>query len=489
MPSILQQASIRHVGLLAISVLLGSLFTVFFYDTLPGLSFPIFVLCTLGGFLFLAFLFEKKLPTVTLALMAPMVFCSAMVFVRANPFLLVLNVGTTIFLFFLVLRMMKVPLRAFTIAEYFWTISMLPFYCIGSGGRVLPRMLSFSGMREHRSTTHIIRGILLTIPILFVFLVLLASADLVFQQYVLSLFDWDVNPMLLTRAMLVAVVSFLSLGAFSLTFMGEQKSAASGLPSKEFGIIEATVLLGAINVLFFLFLLVQVRYLFAGESAIQQFDFTYAEYARQGFFQLLAVSVLSFLLTLSVERWIARKEGSHYKRFTVFSTLLIAQALILLGSAYMRLSLYEQAYGFTMMRLLSHTFMLWLAVLFLWLLYHVYRRIREGDFLLGVLLSGLLTLSVLNALNPEAYIVGMNLELAAVNGKLDTEYFWSLSEDAVPRMAGALQLPDPVIRDEIRKLLVSWETRIVSSDTDWRSLTLSRMRAKTFLENLDLGSR
>ncbi len=79
------------------------------------------------------------------------------------------------------------------------------------------------------------------------------------------------------------------------------------------GQIESSIILGSINFLFSIFILVQLTYLFGGESNISRQGFTYAQYARRGFFELIVVVVVSLLILLTTEKYVIKKESEHIK--------------------------------------------------------------------------------------------------------------------------------------------------------------------------------
>jgi hypothetical protein len=84
------------------------------------------------------------------------------------------------------------------------------------------------------------------------------------------------------------------------------------IPNKySLGNVEASVVLGLVNILFFLFILIQFTYFFGGESNISSQGFTYAQYARQGFFELITVGILCLFLLLAIEKFIVRKNRVH----------------------------------------------------------------------------------------------------------------------------------------------------------------------------------
>jgi len=94
-------------------------------------------------------------------------------------------------------------------------------------------------------------------------------------------------------------------------------------------------------------------------------DFTYAEYARRGFFELIAVTLINFSILLSCIGF-ARKGSKLIDRAVrILYSLLVACTLVMLFSAHFRMSLYEEAYGYTYLRMLTHAFMVFLFVLFL----------------------------------------------------------------------------------------------------------------------------
>ncbi|HUM71224.1 MAG TPA: DUF4173 domain-containing protein, partial [Chloroflexota bacterium] len=66
------------------------------------------------------------------------------------------------------------------------------------------------------------------------------------------------------------------------------------------GYIETITLLVAVNLLFLVFVVIQFTYLFGGVAYLQVDNFSYAEYARRGFFELLLVVILSASLILGL---------------------------------------------------------------------------------------------------------------------------------------------------------------------------------------------
>ena len=103
--------------------------------------------------------------------------------------------------------------------------------------------------------------------------------------------------------------------------------------------------------------MLQLTTLFGGdEHVLRTAGLTYAEYAREGFAQLMVVAAL----TLGVIA-LARRDD---RALRLLLGLLCALTLVVLASALKRLGLYEEAFGFTRLRLLAHGGILWLGGLF-----------------------------------------------------------------------------------------------------------------------------
>ena len=102
-------------------------------------------------------------------------------------------------------------------------------------------------------------------------------------------------------------------------------------------------ILVSLNLIYLIFSIIQFKYLFinAGKTA----DFDYAQYARTGFFQLMMVSLINFGI-LKIGK-VEQKE----KLNTMLKITMIVFTLVIIISAIFRMYLYEQAYGYTYLRL------------------------------------------------------------------------------------------------------------------------------------------
>ncbi|MGE4413373.1 MAG: DUF4153 domain-containing protein [Candidatus Caldatribacteriota bacterium] len=470
-----------------ISFVLGLLFDYFFYDKIPGLSFPLYVILVIAGLFILANFLKKQINKEVYLLLVLLIFFSTMVFVRSSGLLTFLNVITSLFLLLVITEIsFGEKVKNFSIEDYL-KILFLPFKFIHPFFQTLSNLFSLREEKEEQKVfSKIVKGVLMAIPVLFVFILLFSSADLIFQKYISDLISIDNELEIIFRFILILIVTIVFIGAYTYSFREKEGQITAPQKSKNHtvGDIEISIILGSVNALFFIFILVQLTYLFGGESNISTQGFTYAEYARRGFFELIAVAVISLFLLFTTEKYVIKKETEHALGFKILSTALIIQVVLIIASAFIRLSLYEEAYGFTTLRLYSHAFIILLAIIFCLLLYKIYKDKRENTFAFRVFLSLALFLAVMNFLNPEAFIARRNIERFASTGKLDIYYLSRLSDDAIPDIIKVLNISDEDLRKTLARELY-W--RVKNSDSrnfsPWQSLNISRLRANKILHS------
>ncbi len=466
------------------SLFLGLVFNWFFYNTLLGISVFIYTALILGGTLFLAWKFRQPLNKTVYWLAPIALFFSLMVYVRANSFLTFINVVLIIYLLLLIARLAGHPtakLRYFEVPQYLSLAGSMPMRIITEFFRQAKNVVSNRSVIQSKSAyVPIVRGLLLSLPVLFVFLLLFSSADAVFRQYTSSLFAFDVNPETVFRLGLVGFVASLFSGAYALIFMPTSLPSTHDAKSKstfELGATEALIMLGSVSLLFFAFVAVQLTYLFGGAEQISTTGYTYAEYARKGFFELIAVAAIALLLIWAIKRVTNFSVQVRAKQFKWLSAILVVEVMLIMASAHMRLSLYEDAYGFTMLRLVSHVFILWLAVAFVLLLVNIIREMNENQFAYHLFASAICFFAIFNLINPDAFIARQNIDRFNDTGKLDFYYLRTLSDDAVPEVATLLDHPDETIQKSAASVLHQQKYAANDKPTPWQSANIGRYRS------------
>jgi hypothetical protein len=204
---------------------------------------------------------------------------------------------------------------------------------------------------------------------------------------------------------------------------------------------------------------------------------TYAEYARSGFFQLVAVAAITFVVLAGL-RAVAVDGTATSRSFVVLAEIAVVLTLMVVLVAVRRLGLYQRAYGLTMLRLYVTVAAWCIGAVFLLLAAALAGAAPQRRWLAaGVAITGLTALFALNAANPEAIVARYNLNRAVQGHRFDPVYLADLSPDAVPTLVAGAGRLGPEDRAALSLALTRTQCRS-SSPTGWAGMNLDRHRAE-----------
>lgn len=427
--------------------------------------------------------------------------------------------------------------RQANVGDYLRRIVVAGFLSLFGSLPLLFQEINWSGLPKGRWSKQagaLLRGLLIAIPLLFVFGGLLIAADAVFEKLVSDLFTFDLD-VWVSHVVMTVILGALAAGylryalvaphgpgapvagmfATAVAPSADQQigvaavdpnatgstttnsavpphgvavtpsATASVQPAQNgerftLGPIEIGVVLGLLGALFLAFVLVQFRYFFGGAAVVEaSIGLTYAQYARRGFFELVWVSALVLPLLLVMHGLADEGRPAAIRLFRTLAGVLIALLFLIMGSALRRMFLYQQEFGLTELRLYATALMGWLAILFAWFAATELRG-KLNRFAFGALLSGLTVLLALHLLNPDALIVRTNVARLEEGRDLDVHYVLNLSADAVPALIASL---DQVEGEEgariAQRLLRTWA---YTEPDDWRNWKVSRSLARQAVE-------
>ncbi len=342
----------------------------------------------------------------------------------------------------------------------------------------LPRRTELEELPRRKTLGTWIRGVLLALPLLLMFGALLVSADAQFSKLISTLFVFDLEELtghLLVTGIIAAICAgYLRSASVHSELPDVSRFATLALPAPELNIA-----LGLLDTLFALFIAVQARYLFGGtETVMLASDMTLSEYARRGFFELAAVAALVVPLLLLTGSLVDRSSPRAARTFTAIATVQVLLVLAIEASAFYRMALYQREFGWTEARLYTTAFMCWLVFLLAWLAATVLRS-RFDRFLGGAIVSALVAVVVLQAINPDDLIVRSNVARAREGQRpLDAPYVTQLSEDAIPALLASF---DTLAADQRSAVATRWLRGTVGLRPDWRTWNVSRSRARALV--------
>jgi hypothetical protein len=494
--------NIKHrTNLILVSIAIPWIFDQLFFEKTPGISFPILVIVFLAGLIWTAWREKVKPAIPTIILIAIVLFFSAMTFIREQPFLTFINYLLSISGLGLLLVTYENGLWAqYSLSDYFMGALRL----IGAAFANPVRFLSLKATPSKEGEASparkvsfwtILIGILIAIPIVGALIGLLASADPIFSGKVdefFKLFHIEKWGEYLFRGCYILILAYLVIGMILHAITATREKKLIGVekpwlpPFLEW--IQAIIVLGAVNLVFLAFVIIQFQYFFGGQSNIVIDGYTFAEYARNGFNELVSVTVISLLLLFALTSVTKRENPNQRKSFSALGVILVMLVVVILVSAFQRLLLYEDAYGFTRIRVQTHVLMIWLGILLVAAL--VLELINKPRaFGLAALLIAFGFGLTLNVLNPDATIVRLNLEPNYTQQKLDAPYLNTLSSDAVPNLVKAFTnnaLPQ-ITHDQLGAVLSCTRYYINQDrqDDSWQSFHFSRHMAEQYLGSID----
>lgn len=282
----------------------------------------------------------------------------------------------------------------------------------------------------------------------------------------------------LVRSLLIAAGLLVFFGALLV-----QADAAFGaiigslVPELSVWSLLSRVLLfpiAALDLLFLCFAAVQADVLLASDKdeLLEGTGLSYAEYARQGFWQLLLVTGLVLAVIAVAVRYAPLAGARDRALVRVSLGLLCALTLVIVAVALRRLYLYEEAYGYTRLRVWVHAFELWMGVVIV-LIAAAGIRWKATWLPRAVAASGAGGLLALGLFNPDGFIAARNVDHASYPVRADLSYLSGLSADAVPALD---RLPEPRRSCALRHLADD-----LRRPDPWPSVNLSRAKARALL--------
>ncbi len=488
----------QPVLLVVIALLLGWFFDFLFRDHPLGVNFAIFILlCLLGG---IAWLLSNKLKPSwkSLWLLIPLV-CFAVVTFLRQEFLTVSLAFTFSLLSIGLFGSSYLGGRwpQYSLLDYIYKFFLFLLDMFSAGPRYFYKsrqvQAQLGSNKSGIPVWGLLRGLLIALPIVICFGSLLAAGDLVFKQKVDDFLDLDSFSENVWRAILILVYAYFLCGAFvhaALKSRDEYLAKRDKPRIKPFlGFAESTVIFGSVSLLFLIFVIVQFQYFFGGETNIGVEGYTYSQYARRGFNELVTVAFFSLVLILGLSSLSRRDNEMQRRTYSILSITLVALVIVILISAYQRISLAIDWHGYSRLRLYPRIFLVWLGLLLITVAVLELVR-RERYFAFAAVLASVGFAVSLTLFNVDAAIVKHNVPRTLQGKTLNVAHLASLSPDAVPALAEEFysNAYSKEVHEGIGAALTCYlneDSQYEKSTDDWRSFNLSLWQAHATLQNAE----
>ncbi len=287
-------------------------------------------------------------------------------------------------------------------------------------------------------TKNKIISIIIIIPIIILVIALLSSADIIFKNLFQGFFDFmnhlkeiiqnikisELAWKIIFRGIyLIIFFTYFTASMLYIKYTYDKKENIG--KEKKHSTLTIKPLLFTLNIIYIIFDFIQIRSLIFHKVSM---DITYAEYARQGFFQLMFVSFINMIIIL-----ITKKFNEKDKKFNqIMSVIMILLTSIIVISSFLRMNMYEQAYGYTVLRLIVYVVLITELILMVpTIIYCIKDNFNVTKYYL-IICSIIYTIIGILPLN---YIIATrNIDKYYKDHKIDIEYLCNNDYDNIPEL-------------------------------------------------------
>ncbi len=344
----------------------------------------------------------------------------------------------------------------------------------------------FSGSKEKLKVLFkVLIGILIAIPFMAIVINLLISSDTAFAG-VMHLISRSLTNELAMHLFKTGLAMILTLFLFAL--LDGLKDKLTFLPKKItlqippiIDPIIALTISNLIGVIYIIYCFSQLAYFVSAFQMILPSDFTFAEYTRKGFFELVPLSLFNIILIYGLSKlthFTQSKVQSRWGHITsVFITLF---NLFLIASTLFKMIMYVSSYGLTPLRVYTTWFIILLCLLFFITLIKLF--ISKVRAFKCFYISFIILFAGLNFINTDRLIARYNINqyTSGVVKELDFNLFYDLSASAVPEVVKLLELNDPAITYEVNTFLDEYNAN--HSTNRWETFNFSAYEAKNTIQ-------
>ena len=322
-------------------------------------------------------------------------------------------------------------------------------------------------------------GILIAVPLLAVLIPLLMRADAAFEGLLDSLPDLRIAELIVTAP--PTAVLGVYLYTYGAALHHSDVPDRSKKPFRGINRITVNTALLAVAAVYVVYLISQLAYFVGGFSGLLPEEFTMAEYARRGFFEMAWLGAIN-LTVIGLSMGLSRREQKGGLLTKLLCLFLGAVTLFLVVSASGKMFSYIGSYGLTRLRVLTEVFMLWLAATAIFVCIRLFRN--KMPYMKWCVVLGLMLCAGLMWADVDARVAQYNVT-AYRAGKLETvdvDHLSWLNDGAVPYLYELTKDEDPKVAKQAAEVLRDWQTGV----EDLRGWNSSTARAEKILNQFRL---
>lgn len=378
-----------------------------------GVTFPFFV----AGSLLLLCLSLSKLGTTLKSgsafYMAGMMLLGISTFLTDDQRIIIFNNMGIILLLMSLLLKQFFDTSKWRLGKYLGSILQAFFMSLGELPRPVQDGAAYQKNKQGKKSKtvgYVMIGFAISVPLLLIVLALLSVADVFFYEMTMKVFGSINLPNIVNIIFRIGFMFFFSY--MLIAYLCKKQIKEEVREHRTWEPVIAITVTAMLTFIYLIFSVVQIAGLFLGKLQLPE-GYTYAGYARQGYFQLLAVSILNLIIVLVCL--------SYFRESKVLKVILTVMSLctfIIIASSAMRMIIYIRFYYLTFLRILVLWSLALLAVLFLGILVNIYvEKFPLFRYSMVVVTVFYLALSFAH---PDYIIARVNV----ANAEADTRQWW-----------------------------------------------------------------
>lgn len=471
------------INILCVSIILSIWCVTLFFGKNIGLSMLLYVAPLTG---FIVYILKKnnriKNKKATLILV-PIILLSSTYFIYNNEFFYIINcLAIPILIIIMILKLFgeRLELSPNIIGK----VLEIPCEALSRIGEAIEKVKveieEKLNIRQHKKSKSkkVIKSVLIALPLIIIVLILLSTADSIFGHIFIKTTEKIlvfIENIQITTEMIklfFIVVSSIYLLAFFYFILNkfEADQDDKKINNKTKDDLTIKIILGLLNAIYLVFCIIQIKSLF-----MKMVDINYADYARQGFFQLMVVSIIN-IVTIVIAKG---KEFQPSKFINIMSLMMVGFTFIILISSAYRMYLYERAYGYTLLRLLVYCSLLTESILLIPTVLHILDK--EIDLFNTYFVIIISVYVCMNFANFDNIIAKRNVDRYLETGKIDLEYLeFNTGVDASKQLERLIEnCQDDDINKQVKTYLEGMKNNLEEEKMDFRDFNISKLMFKT----------
>ena len=301
-------------------------------------------------------------------------------------------------------------------------------------------------------------GVAVSLPVLFVVILLLASGDAAFEGLI-SMVAKDIGVYLGELLLAAVVTPFVVSYAFSKK---RNLKTGSDFASKNYSQIRfspnvvSVSFLSAISFVYIVFLFSQLAYFFSAFSGILPagYELNAAGYARRGFFEMFVICVINLIIISLANLCTKKLENNKISgAIKALSTFILLFSVLLLITAMSKMKLYIDNFGLTKYRLLVSVFMIMLVVAVFFYVLHIFAP--KVNYMQPIIIICSVIFIAISFADIDKVIVKYDVD-AYKNGRLnsvDVDYLNELTAAATPYLIELTEVDDAEISNKAKSVI------------------------------------